>query len=60
MDVGAYHRCSWGEVGDKDGMVDYAFSVAGKCNRCLPRQVDEGIRMKMSESQGCALLNSIK
>ena len=56
--MGAYQRCSPGNVGDNGGAKDYNFKVAGRFLKCLYRQVDEDVRMKQFEKKGGELLNS--
>ena len=45
-------------MGDQEGMLDYRFRVSGTFKRCLQRQIDEGLQMKIKEAEGCVLLNS--
>ena len=45
-------------MGDREGILDYRFKVSGTFNRCLQRQLDEGMRMNTNEADGCVLLNS--
>ena len=47
-----------GQVGPNGGENDYKFEVKNMFRKCLERQVDEEIRMKMREREGCILLNS--
>ena len=47
-----------GTMGDNNVVFDYSFKVAGTFRRWLQRQVDEGIRMRIRESDGCVLFNS--
>ena len=47
-----------GQVGDREGIFDFGFKVSKTFQRCLQRQVDEGLRMKMMEGEGCVLLNT--
>ena len=47
-----------GQVGDMQGMLDFSFKVSNTFQRCIQRQVDEGLRMKTREGEGCVLLNS--
>ena len=47
-----------GQVGDKEGVLDYKFHLSNTFKRCLQRQVDEGLRIKMREGEGCVILNS--
>ena len=46
-----------GQIGDNGGVSDYRFKVSSKFKRCLQRQIDEGLRMKRKEEEGCILLN---
>ena len=48
----------YGQVGEGGIQSDYKFTVTNKFTKCLGRQVDEDIRMKLKENQGCVLLNS--
>jgi hypothetical protein len=57
MDVGAYKRCARGHIGDKGGVNDYRFKVSSTFKRCLQSQIDEGLRIKRKENDGCILLN---
>ena len=47
-----------GDVGPEAGIYDYKVVVAGKFDKCLPRQVDEDIRMQEYEANGALLLNT--
>ena len=47
-----------GQIGEGGGQFDYKFTVKNKFGKCLQRQVDEDIRMKQRENEGCVLLNS--
>ena len=47
-----------GQVGEREGMFDFEFKVSQNFQRCLQRQVDEGLRMNKKEEEGCVLLNS--
>ena len=47
-----------GNVGPQGGEVDYNFKVEGAFQKCLYRQVDEDVRMKVYEEKGGELLNS--
>ena len=47
-----------GQVGEVGGMGDFKASVVNKFSKCLPRQVNEDIRMQEFESKGGTLLNS--
>ena len=47
-----------GSVGLNGGRDDYRFSVAGRFQKCLHRQVDKDIRMQDFEQSGGILLNS--
>ena len=47
-----------GQMGDQEGILDYRFKVSGTFNKCLQRQLDEGMRMRVQEADGCVLLNS--
>ena len=47
-----------GLVGEGGGHLDFQFTVKNKFTKCLQRQVDEDIRMKLRENEGCVLLNS--
>ena len=47
-----------GHVGVDDGVQDFEFQITNKFQKCLPRQVDEDIRMRMGSQEGCVLLNS--
>ena len=46
-----------GQLGDQQGLVDYKFKVAKVFQKCLQRQIDEGLRIKRSENEGCTLFN---
>ena len=50
-----FHR---GVVGYDWGINDYKMKVAGSFNKCLPRQVDEDIRMQEYEAANSKLLNT--
>ena len=41
-----------GKSGDMGGMGDYKVSVVKKFSKCLPRQVNEDVRMQEFESSG--------
>ena len=47
-----------GVVGENRGMKDFKFKVVSKFNKCLPRQVDEDVRMQKNEREGGVTLNS--
>ena len=47
-----------GQVGEMGFMGDFKASVVEKFSKCLPRQVNEDIRMQEFESKGGNLLNS--
>ena len=47
-----------GVVGAEGGIRDYKIEVTGTFTKCLPRQVDEDIRMQHYEAAGGVLLNS--
>ena len=47
-----------GQVGVEGGALDYKFRVSGVFQKCLERQVDEGIRIRLNEQDGVELLNS--
>ena len=47
-----------GQLGDEGGMGDYKARVVKKFSKCLPRQVNEDIRMQEFENKGGILLNS--
>jgi hypothetical protein len=47
-----------GQVGEMGGLGDFKASVVKKFSKCLPRQVNEDIRMQEFESKGDNLLNS--
>ena len=47
-----------GQVGAEGGVLDYRFKVSGAFNKCLERQVDEGVRITLHEKEGVALMNS--
>ena len=46
-----------GQIGEQGGVSDYKFHVSSTFRRCLQRQIDEGLMMKMKENEGCILLN---
>ena len=45
-------------MGQMDGMKDYKFRVVRTFQKCLERQVEEGLRMGVRQSEGCVLLNT--
>ena len=47
-----------GQVGEGGAQSDFKFTVKNKFTKCLQRQVDEDIRMKIRENEGFVLLNS--
>ena len=47
-----------GLMGDQEGKKDYHFTVSGCFRKCLQRQLEEGLRIRMAENDGCVLLNS--
>ena len=47
-----------GVVGAEGGIHDYKIEVTGTFTKCLPRQVDEDVRMQHHEAAGGVLLNS--
>ena len=47
-----------GLMGGQGGLLDYKFNVSGTFRKCLQRQVDEGLRMRIAEDDGKVLLNS--
>ena len=47
-----------GMVGAEGGIHDYTIEVTGTFTKCLPRQVDEDVRMQHHEEAGRVLLNS--
>ena len=47
-----------GQVGAEGGVLDFRFKVTGAFNKCLERQVDEGVCMRLHEQEGVILMNS--
>ena len=47
-----------GVVGPDGGMCDYKVRVTGKFQKCLERQVTEGVQIGHCEMSGGILLNS--
>ena len=50
--------CHGGVVGEEGGMGDYIFKVSGVFQKCMDRQVDEGLRIIECEKEGGKVLNS--
>ena len=47
-----------GQVGDEGGVLEYRFKVSWAFSKCLERQVDEGVLMRLHEQEGVVLMNS--
>ena len=46
-----------GQTDEQGGISDYKFHIANTFKKCLQRQIDEGLRIKRKEAEGCILLN---
>ena len=46
-----------GQTDKQGGISDYKFHIANRFKKCLQRQIDEGLRIKRKEAEGCILLN---
>ena len=47
-----------GQIGAEGGVLDYRFKMSGTFSKCLERQVDEGVRIRLNEQDGVVLMNS--
>ena len=55
------HTCDvhGGQLGAEGGVLDYRFKVPiWAFRKCLERQVDEGVRIRLNEQEGVVLMNS--